>query len=158
MNAEQLTTLRTLFRDCPVLSLAVVVDEEPVAGLLPYAMQEDGALLIHASALARHSRGLADGGRFAAVIHRPPTADGDPLQVERVSLQGTVVVLTRGSGAWESGQRCYLQRFPQAERTFGLGDFVLYLLRPERGRWISGFAAAVNLNERNLAELVALDG
>ena len=80
------------------------------------------------------------------------------MQVERVSLQGAVDVLARGSEAWESGRRHYLKRFPQAEMTFGLGDFVLHALRPDRGRWISGFAAAVNLNPRNLADLVALDG
>jgi putative heme iron utilization protein len=154
MTPDQIDALRDLITHQRVLSLAVIVDGEPLTGLLPYApTAELNALLIHASALARHSKGLAEGGRFAALIHREPGADGDPLQVERASLQGSVRVLERGSDAHDAGRRTYLSRFPHAEVTFGLGDFTLYALEPDRGRWVSGFASAVNLTSRNLAEL-----
>jgi hypothetical protein len=157
MKPEQSAALRALVEDSKLLALAVVVDGDPVTGLLPYAPEGPMRLLIHASGLARHSKGLVDGGRFAALIHREPGSSDDPLQVERVSLVGTVRELRRGSEAWEAGKRRYLERFPHAERTFGLGDFTLWALEPEGGRWVSGFASAVNLTERNLAELGGAD-
>lgn len=157
MTPDQLAALRGLIGDCRVLALAVVVDGEPVTGLLPYAPAGGARLLIHASALARHSQGLEDGGRFAALIHRDPGTSDDPLQVERVSLRGAVRKLARGTEAWEAGKHAYLERFPHAETTFGLGDFTLWALEPDGGRWVSGFAAAINLTARNLAELPASD-
>ena len=72
-----------------------------------------------------------------------------------MSLQGSVQLLERGSATWEQGRQTYLERFPHAEMTFGLGDFSLWSLRPERGRWVTGFAGAVNLTPKNLAELAA---
>ena len=157
MTPEQVAALRRLIAECRILALAVVVDGEPVTGLLPYAPDRGAGLLIHASALARHSRGLVDGGRFGALVHREPEPGGDPLQVERVSLQGGVRELPRGTEAWEAAKRIYLARFPHAEMTFGLGDFTLWALEPDGGRWVSGFAAAVNLTPRNLAALAEPD-
>jgi hypothetical protein len=75
--------LRTLIADQQVLSLAVLVDRKPVLGLLPYAPLPDfSAVLVHASALARHTQGLRPGTPFAILIH---DRVDDPLQVVRVS-------------------------------------------------------------------------
>ena len=45
-------------------------DAKPVLGLLPYAPLPDfSAVLVHASALARHTQGLRPGAPFAILIH-----------------------------------------------------------------------------------------
>ena len=62
MTQDVLTAIRTLLDTERVLSLAVAVDGEPEAGLLPFAVREHyGALFVQASGLARHSRGLHPG-------------------------------------------------------------------------------------------------
>ena len=49
----------------------------------------------------------------------------------------------------------FLTKLPSGEVTFGLGDFTLYELGIEGGRFVSGFAGAHTLNPRILAELAA---
>lgn len=156
MTPDQIDALRSLLERQRVLSLAVLVDAVPYVGLLPYALSPDsGAALIHASKLARHSRGLEDGAPFAVLIHDAVAAETDPLQVPRVSLQGSVALVAKGSAAYAEGRDAYLARFPSSATTFSLGDFDLYWLRFARGRYVAGFAQAINLNEKNLRELAA---
>lgn len=156
MKAQELARLRALLADERVLVLGVVVDGEPVTGLLPYAVEPAGpSLLVHVSALARHAEGLRHGGRFAALIRRTDDGSADPLQIERANLQGRVELLPRDAAAYEAARGRYLRRFPGAAMTFGLGDFTLVRLLPERGRLVTGFGGAVNLDPRNLAELGA---
>jgi putative heme iron utilization protein len=154
MTADQIEDLRSLLARQRVLSLSVLVEGAPYIGLLPYALRPDfGAALIHASKLARHSRGLNDGAPFAVLIHAPLAEGADALQVPRVSLQGVVEKVAKDSPAYAAGRDAYLNRFPSSATTFGLGDFDLYWLAFRGGRYVAGFAQAVNLNEENLREL-----
>jgi hypothetical protein len=69
MQSQQADLLRSLLIEQRVLSLAVVADDRPVIGLLPFALSADGrALIIHASRLARHTAGLAEGAPFDALV------------------------------------------------------------------------------------------
>jgi putative heme iron utilization protein len=154
MTSEQLNDLRELLSSQRLLALSVLIDGAPYAGLLPYAfVPEHGAVLVHASRLARHTRGLEPGARFCVVIHRPDRLDADPLQVPRVTLEGTVEMLERGTDDYRDGQQRYLARFPSSEQTFQLGDFNLYRLRFEKGRYVGGFARAVNVTPQDVAQL-----
>ncbi len=154
MTPDQIDALRSLLDRQRVLSLGVLVETNPYVGLLPYALREDyGAALVHASKLARHSGGLNDGAPFAALIHDLVGTESDALQVPRVSLQGTVELVAKGTPGYTEGRDAYLARFPSGATTFTLGDFDLYWLRFERGRYVAGFAQALNLNEDNLREL-----
>ena len=81
--------LLTLLTQERVLSLAVVAEGEPVVGLLPFVWSADGgALLIQASGLARHARGLLPGALFDVLVHSPDDPQGDAMQVPRLTLQG----------------------------------------------------------------------
>jgi putative heme iron utilization protein len=154
MKSEQLAELRDLVAGQRLLALSVLIDGKPYAGLLPYAFApEHGAVVVHASSLARHTRGLEPGGRFCAVIHQPDRPGIDPLQVPRVTLEGTVELLERGSSNYAEAQRAYLDRFPSSEQTFQLGDFNLYRLRFEKGRYVGGFARAVNVTRDDVSQL-----
>lgn len=156
MKAPQLARLRALLSEERILVLGVVVDGEPLTGLLPYAVDSQGpALLVHVSSLARHAEGLREGGRFAALIRRPDDPAADPLQLERANLQGEVMPLPRGGAGYEAARAIYLRRFPGAAMTFGLGDFTLIRLRPDRGRLVTGFGGAINLDARSFADLGA---
>jgi putative heme iron utilization protein len=134
-----------------VLALGVLVDGEPTVGFLPYALDEDGtSLLVHASRLARHTRGMLPGAEFSALIHERDDGAGDPFQLRRVTLQGRIVPLARDAGPWLEARRRYLERLPWATPTFQLVDFGLFALHVETGRYVAGFAQAADLRAQDL--------
>ncbi len=153
MNAEDQKLLRDLLDGCRVLSLGVLVDGAPYVGLLPFATTADRqALVVHASGLARHTRGLGDGAPYSALVHLPD-AGGDPLQLGRVTFSGEVRRLEDGTPEHAAARERYLARFPDSAQTFELGDFHLYALRVREGRLVAGFARARNVSPGDLATL-----
>ena len=155
MDRPVLELLRTLLTEEQLLTLAVVVDGEPVAGVLPF-LADSGlqSLVVHTSSLARHSRGLTLGARYAAAIVRPLRRDEDPLQPCRLLLEGVV----EAPAAEERADLAvrWVDRFASAAMTVDLGDFVFRRLRITGGRLVSGFARAHGLSSRLLAEAAAL--
>jgi putative heme iron utilization protein len=140
-----------------VLSLAVVADERPVIGLLPFALSADGrALIVHASRLARHTAGLAEEAPFDALVHEPVTDGVDPLQVRRVTLRGEVRVFAEHDPVRALDRAAYLAKFPDAERITALDDFAFFRLEINGGRLVSGFGGAVNLSARALPALLGV--
>ena len=96
MTPEQRVQLRELLTAQRILAISVLVDGEPYAGLLPYVfVPEDGAVLVHASQLARHTRGFTPGAPFSTVVHQPDRPGADPLQIPRVTLQGVVELVDK---------------------------------------------------------------
>jgi heme oxygenase (biliverdin-IX-beta and delta-forming) len=157
MEREVLEAIGNLLRSTRVLSLAVLVDGNPEAALLPFALRDDyGALYVQASGLARHTRGLQPGARVGVLVHRGDTPGADPMQLPRLSMPATVSVLDRSSDAFHTAAHRFIDRFPAAETTLGLGDFTLYELTLGRGRYVEGFARAFNVGPETLAELPRL--
>jgi putative heme iron utilization protein len=157
MERQILEAIRDMIATRQVLGLAVLVDGEPEASLLPYAVRADyGALYVQASGLARHSRGLQPGARVGVLIHEPELPGADPLQTPRLTAQATVTVLDRESEAFERAREAFVGRFPSAERTVNLGDFNLYELEFGRGRYVAGFAQAYNLGPDTFKQVAAL--
>ncbi len=156
MTPDDEVLLRTLLTRERILSLAVLVEGEPVLGLLPFALQPDaGALLVHASSLARHTRGLAAGGPYAALIHAPEMPGGDPQQIPRVTLSGAAVPIPRESPAYAEARAVYLARLPSSAALFELADFGLYALTIARARFVAGFARAFTLTPARIREIAA---
>ena len=154
MKSEDREVLRHLLTEVRVLSLGVLVEGEPHVGLLPFVVGDRyQSALVHASDLARHSRGLETGAPFSVLIHGADVPDGDPLQVARVTISGVVHQVERTEAEYPHLRDAYVDRFPTSERTFMLGDFYLYKLQFERGRLVEGFARAVNLRPESFAEL-----
>jgi hypothetical protein len=154
MKAEDKEVLRALLSGVRVLSLGVLVDGRPHVGLLPFVVAADyGSALVHASQLAKHSRGLQPGSPCSVMIHAADDTGGDPLQVARVTLSGTVQHVAKTDGDYRSARQSYIDRFPTSEPTFSLGDFNLFRLTFVRGRLVAGFARAVNLRPESFAEL-----
>ena len=154
MKEDHQRLLRQLLVETRVLSLAVLVESKPFVGLLPFVVRPDfSAVLIHASDLARHTRGLSQDAPFSVLLQIPDRSDADPLQLPRVSLEGEVRVLERGTSQYDSGKELYLSRFPGSAQTFSLGDFRLYELELEKGRLVAGFAQAATVTGAILREL-----
>lgn len=159
MDRQVLEAIRDLVATHRVLGLAVLVDGDPEASLLPYAVRADyGAVYVQASGLARHSKGLQPGARVGVLIHENEAADADPLQTKRMTVQATVAVLDRESEAFAAAREVFVGRLPGAEMTLNLGDFNLYELTLGRGRYIAGFGQAYNIGPdtfREIAEMKA---
>ncbi len=154
MKPEELDLLEELLTANRVLSLGVMVDGRPHVGLLPFVVAADRqSVLVHASQLARHSRGLQPGSQFSILIHAADHPEADPLQVTRVSISGTVQLVAQTDADYEASRDTFIDRFPSSELTFTLGDFNLYRLHFERGRLVSGFARAVTLGPESFEEL-----
>jgi hypothetical protein len=154
MSSAQIEAVRELLTASRVLSLALVVEADPVNGLMPFAVTPDyGALVVHASRLARHTKGLHDGAAFDALLHEPVVQGVDALQVKRVTLRGVVRVPEDGTPAHDALRRVYLMKFPEAEPITALGDFGFYVLLIEGGRLVTGFGAAANVTQETLETL-----
>jgi putative heme iron utilization protein len=154
VQPEQRELLRDLLGRQTVLALAVTVEGEPVIGLLPFACTADhGALIVHASRLARHTRGLRDGAPFDALIHAPAAPRLDPLQIPRATFQGRVVEVPEDGPALDAARKAYLDKLPSAEITLTLGDFRFFRLEIERGRLVAGFARATGFTRETLRQL-----
>lgn len=157
MDRDVLTAIRDLLQQNRVLSLAVIVDGDPEAALLPFAVREDfGALYVQASGLARHTRGLQAGSRVGVLVHARDTPDLDPMQVPRLSVQATVSMLDKAGAAYARAAGQFTARFPGAEVTLNLDDFNLYELTLGRGRYVEGFARAFNVGSHTFADIAAL--
>jgi heme iron utilization protein len=143
VDSQHLQLMASLLRERSVLTLGVVVAGAPVLGLLPFAVSpSQAALLVHASRLARHTRGLWTGAPASALIHAPDAPGVDPLQVPRLTLDVEVRLLERHAPAFSQERERYLARFPEAEITFTLGDFQLFALAIHAGRLVAGFGRA----------------
>ncbi len=154
MTPEDSARLRGLLLGQRLVSLGVVVDAQPVVGLLPYAVSDDrSALIVQASALARHSKGLVAGAPWSGVVHEPDGAGMDPLQVPRLHLEGIVEPLAADRREREAAERAFLARFPHAATTLQLPDFTLYRLEIRGGRMVLGFGRALNLSASHFRDL-----
>ncbi len=152
MQPEDLALTRNLLDHQRLLTLAVVVDGAPCAGLLPFVTTAGRrAVVVHTSKLARHSRGLTPGAPFSAVIHLPDGPALDPLQVPRLLLEGVVAAVARATAEHDDLRQRYLAKLPSSAPTFALGDFDLHLLRLGSARLVVGFARAVRVDLEELA-------
>ena len=157
MDRDTLAAIREMLTTRQVLCLAATIDGEPAASLLPFAVAPDfRAVYVQASTLARHSRALQPGALVGLLIHEPDTAEVDPLQVARLTVQATVEVLERDTQPFEDASQVFIGRLPSAEMTLALGDFSLYRLAFGRGRYVAGFAQAYDVGSDTFEELTRL--
>lgn len=158
MDRGNLEAIRAMLSERKVLCLAAVLDDEPTASLLPFALAPDTrGVFVQASTLARHSRALQPGARVGLLFHDPDVGDIDPLQVPRLSVQATVELLDRDSTAFQAASTLFVERLPSAQMTLDLADFSLYHLRFGRGRYVAGFAQAFNVGPDTFEQIAKLD-
>lgn len=147
MTPEDAARLAELLLKQRIVALGVVVEGQPIVGLLPYAVADDRrALIVQASALARHSRGLVAGAPWSGIVHEPDDGQVDPLRVPRLQLEGVVEPLGGPHPEFQGAAKAFLRSFPQAAATLQLADFGLYRLELHGGRMVLGFGRAINLS------------
>src|SRR5580765_7229764 len=101
----------------------------PFGSSTPFALSARGGALILISELAVHTANLHADPRASLFVAAPEADTGDPLAQSRVTLVGRAAPVP---DADEPDARArYLARFPDAERTFGLGGFRLWEIHIE---------------------------
>ncbi len=137
-------------------ALATVGDAGPLASMVAYAPEPDlSALLLHLSRLAAHTGNLLEKPVASLVIGEPDSGAGDPQELERLTVSGSVSEVSRHHPRYTRLRDCYLRRLPAAEPLFGFGDFMLFRLVPQQVRYVGGFAQAYTLDGAELSKLVS---
>jgi heme iron utilization protein len=136
-------------------ALATVRDGVPLAGMVAYAVQtEPPGLLLHLSRLAAHTRHLLRDPRVSLVISEPDDGRPDPQTLARIIIHGSVEVLEPTAPGFDTARDCYLARLPEAAPRFGFADFLLLRLKPERARYVGGFAEARGLDAEEMQAML----
>ena len=137
----------TLVRTQRWAALATSDAGEPLASMVAYAVEPSGrALLFHVSQLAQHTRNLLEHSRCSLAISEPDISEGDPQRLQRVTLTGTASVLHPSAGDHLDAAEAYVERFPDAQMRFELGDFLLFRFVPGDARYVGGFARAARFS------------
>ena len=136
----------TLSRAQRWAALATLHEAEPLASMVAYSVDADGALLFHISQLAQHTRDLVEHPRCSLVIGEPDALEGDPQRLQRVTLTGAASVIRRTDAPYLAAAEAYIARFPDAQMRFELGDFLLFRFTPEEARYVGGFARAARFS------------
>jgi heme iron utilization protein len=158
MDADTQAALRGLLRVQPIAALGTLhrshAGVEPFVSMVPVAWLGAQAIL-HVSALSPHTRDLREDPRVSLMLTAARAEGDNPLALARVTLQANAAPLAAGEDDRVSAAAAYLARFPQAEQTFALGDFMLVRLRPRSLRFVAGFGRAHSLGADAFAALVA---
>jgi putative heme iron utilization protein len=133
-------------------ALGTVAAGAPAVSMVAYAPEPAmRALLLFLSGLSSHTQNLRADPRASIAISAPDPGAGDPQELARVTLGGIAVPLARESPEFAELWPRYLDRFPAAARTVMLPDFTLFRMEVRSGRYVGGFARAVDLDPARLS-------
>jgi putative heme iron utilization protein len=145
-KAELAADARGLVRRALKAALATIASGSgyPYASLITVATEASGAPIFLISALAQHTKNLADDPR-ASILFDGTGAAGDPLQGARVTLFGRAEKV-----ADEVVRRRFLARHPEAAFYADFPDFAFWRLEVEGAHYIGGFGRIVDLSPAEL--------
>lgn len=135
---------RLLLRAARAGTLATSAGGQPFASLITPATAPDGSILMLLSGLSDHTRHLKQEPRCAVMVMGAP--DGpNPQTAPRLTVSG--LAAPEPDPALKAR---WVTLHPYAGFYAGLGDFVLWRVRPLAGHYIGGFASAHRLPEAAL--------
>ncbi len=132
-------------------ALATLHDGAPAISMVAYALDGEGGLLLHISALAQRTGDLRANAQAALLVCQPDTGESNPQLLHRVSIYGIAHEIARDTAEYESAKAIYLARLPEATITFSLGDFSLFRIVASSGRFIAGFGRAYDIIASDIA-------
>jgi hypothetical protein len=157
MDQQSEQTLANLIRSTRIAALGTLHDGEPNLAMVAYAFAEDfSAFYIHVSKLGKHTRDMETDPRLSLLITETDDRRADPQTLARVSIRGIAEILPRTNASYPQVKQNYLERFPEADQLFSLGDFNLWRITPKSGRFVAGFGRAFNLVPEALKKVSSL--
>jgi putative heme iron utilization protein len=155
MDTDRTASLRALLLRQRVAALGTLHQGEPFVSMVPYALLADGAVVIHVSRLATHTRDMERHAGVSLLVMADPAPDVPPQALARTTLQGEALPCPPEAPEYAAARAAYLARFPDSEPMFGFSDFSLFLLRPRAVRFVGGFAQAWSISGADYARLMA---
>ncbi len=156
MNEDQAQALRDLLRRQEVAALGTLHDGEPFVSMVPYALlPPDGAVVIHVSRLATHTRDMETHPGVSLLVPGERAAGVPPQALPRATLQGQARRCEPEDPRHAAARAAYLARFPDSEPMFGFADFSLFLVEPRSVRFVGGFAQAASATAREYARIMS---
>jgi putative heme iron utilization protein len=157
MDEQSLLTLGRLLRSQRVGGIGTLRGGEPSVSMILFASAADcSAFYIHASRLAQHTQDILSDPRCSLLIAESDSGDRDPQTLARVTLRGTIAPVSPDAHDFDAARSLYLRKFPESAFMFELGDFSLYRIDPENGRYVAGFARAFNITREDLRRAAKL--
>src|SRR5215211_4830807 len=140
MDQQSEQTLARLIRSTRIAALGTLHDSAPNLAMVAYSFAEDfSAFYIHVSKLGKHTTDMEAEPRVSLLIIETDDHRLDPQTLVRLSLRGIAEVLLRTDKGYFQVKKLYLERFPESEQLFSLGDFNLWRITPKGGRFVAGF-------------------
>jgi putative heme iron utilization protein len=119
---------RTLLESTTVGALGTLTEDgSPWASLVAFSILQDGSPVLMISTLAEHGQNLLKDQRASLMVAHPET-ELDQLAHGRVTLTG---IAEKAEGE--------LAAIPAANAYERFGDFDLWVLKPDRVRWVGGY-------------------
>ena len=157
MDEQSEQTLARLIRGTRIAALGTLHDGEPNLAMVAYSFADDfSAFYIHVSRLGKHTTDMENDPRVSLLITEPDDHRPDPQTLARVSIRGMAEILPKTDPGYAQVKQNYLERFPEAEQLFSLGDFNFWKITPKSGRFVAGFGRAFNLVPEALVKVARL--
>ncbi len=146
MDQQSERTLAHLIRSTRIAALGTLHEGDPNLAMVAYAFADDfSAFYIHVSRLGKHTTDMETDPRVSLLIAETDDRRPDPQTLARVSIRGMAEILPRDDPGYARVRQNYLERFPEAEQLFSLGDFNLWKIAPKGARYVAGFGRTFNL-------------
>jgi len=155
MDASRTQPLIELLRQQEVAALGTLRQGEPFVSMVPYALLPDGAVVIHVSRLATHTRDMEEHPGVSLLVMAPRSPEVPAQALARATLQGEARPCPPEAAEHAAARAAYLARFPDSETMFGFSDFSLFLVRPRAVRFVGGFAQAWSITGESYAQALA---
>jgi heme oxygenase (biliverdin-IX-beta and delta-forming) len=134
MDEQSEQTLARLIRQTRVAALGTLHEGGPNLAMVAYSFAEDfSAFYIHVSKLGKHTADMENDPRVGLLITETDDRRADPQTLARVSIRGAAETLPRNDPGYAQIKQNYLERFPEAEQLFSLGDFNFWKITPKGG-------------------------
>ena len=158
MDRELMVVLQQLLHGRMIAALGTLHQGASFVSMVPFAVAQDGSLILHVSRLAAHTRDMLNNSEVSLLIAESEASGKMPQALARVTVQGRAQMLERDSQKHIDAREVYLSRFPDAAPLFEFADFNIFIIKPVSARIVAGFGQAVTIAgeefETSLSEIV----
>lgn len=143
---QETQQLTALIEGCKTLQLATLGPDGAEASYSPFLFDED-ALYIFVSQLASHTKNLINSQTVGVMLIEDEADSRNLFARNRMTFQCLVSEVKTDAPCYEPIMDLYRQRHGETvDLLRTLPDFILFRLKPERGRLILGFGRAFRLS------------